>query len=161
MASERAALTRRVFCFGNPLHGDDGIGPRIAAALRQMRWPEDVEVVEMGVRALELPGLLEDCAAAVLVDAVRGDGIAGQVAVRRVAEILRPEDGATISHAADLQFALRSAQAEFGRLPPTRVVTVTVADLKTFTIGLSPAVERAVPLAVAHIVSLLRAGPDR
>lgn len=161
MASERAAFTRRVFCFGNPLHGDDGVGSRIAAALRQRPWPEDVEVVDLGVRALELPGLLEGCVAAVLVDAARGDGVAGQVAVRRVEEILRPEDGATISHAADLQFALRAAQAEFGQLPPTRVVTVTVADLKTFTIGLSPAVERAIPVAVARIASLLRAGPGR
>lgn len=160
MASEHAALTRRVFCFGNPLHGDDGIGPRIAAALRQMRWPKDVEVVEMSGRALELPGLLEGCAAAVLVDAARGDGIAGQVAVRRVEEIFQTESGGTISHAADLRFALRAAQAEFGRLPPIRVVTVTVADLGAFTIGLSPAVEQAIPSAVARVASLLRTGDD-
>lgn len=150
-------MGRRVFCFGNPLHGDDGVGSRVAEALHQLPWPEDVEVFDLGAHVLELPGLLAGCAAAVLVDALRGDAPAGRVFVHRAEEMLQAETRWTSSHAADLRFALRSAQAEWGALPPTYFVAVAVTTLQVFKTGLSPAVERAVPVAVANIARLLGA----
>jgi len=149
---------RCVFGLGNPLHGDDGLGWRVAEVLRQTPLPEDVAVFDLGSRVLELPGLLAGCAAAVLVDAARGDAPAGQVVVQRAEELLETGTNGTISHGADLRFALRAAQAELGVLPPTQVVTVAVTDIAVFQPGLSPAVEQAVPVAVAHIARLLQVG---
>ena len=147
---------RRVFGLGNALHGDDGVGLRVAEALRQRPLPEDVEVITLGAQVLELPGLLGGCTAAVLVDAARGDAPAGRVIVQRAEEWLQIGISATSSHAADLRFALRAAQAELGALPPTQVVTVAVTHIETFKTGLSPIVARAVSVAVAHITHLLR-----
>lgn len=147
---------RRVFGLGNALHGDDGVGLHIAEALRQRPLPEDVEVITLGARVLELPGLLADCTAAVLVDAARGAAPAGRVAVQRAEALLQAGTRRTSSHAADLRFALRAAQAELGAFPPTQVVTVAVTHIETFKTGLSPAVEGAIPVAIAHIAHLLQ-----
>lgn len=149
---------RRVFGLGNALHGDDGVGVRVAEALRQRPLPEDVEVITLGAQVLELTGLLAGCTAAVLVDAARGDAPAGRVTVQRAEEWLQAGASGASSHAADIRFALRSAQAELGVLPPTQTVTIAVTHIETFKIGLSPVVEGAVPVAVATIAHLLQAG---
>lgn len=148
-------MTRGVFCFGNLLHGDDGAGPQIAEALRRSRLPDDVRVVDAGSDGLALTTLLADCAAAVLVDAERSSGPAGQIAVLRLDPAQWPEPDPRCSHSADLGFALCAAHVESGDLPPIHLVTVTVSDFTPFRIGLSPAVARAVPLAVAAIARLL------
>lgn len=151
-------MTRRVLCFGNLLHGDDGIGPCIAQALHRRRLPDDVEVFDLGTDGLALPTLLNDCAEAILVDAWRGDGSAGQVTVRSTDEISRLETEGAISHRADLGFALRAARVERSKLPPIHLVTITIAEAATFHIGLSSAVARATPRAVAKIIRLLCSG---
>ena len=146
---------RRVFGLGNALHGDDGVGVRVAEALLQISLPEDVEVIALGARVLELPGLLAGCTAAVLVDAARGAAPAGRVAIQRADELLQAGTSRTSSHTTDLRFALRSAQAELGALPQIHVVTVAATHIAAFNPGLSPMVARAVPMAVAHITHLL------
>ena len=148
-------MTRGGFCFGNLLHGDDGAGPQIADALRRSRLPDDVRVVDAGSDGLALTTLLADCTAAVLVDAERSAGPAGQIAVQRLDPARWPEPGLRCSHSADLGFALRAVHAEVGDLPPIHLVTVTASDFTPFRIGLSPAVARAVPQAVAAIARLL------
>ncbi|MCC9000099.1 MAG: hydrogenase maturation protease [Candidatus Contendobacter sp.] len=151
-------MARRVFCFGNSLHGDDGVGPRIAEELRQLRLPKDIQVMELP-HALELTRLLEGCVEAVLVDAsCCENGFVGHVSVHGAEAVLQTGMNGRISHEADLRFALQSARAEWGSLPPIKVVTVTIAAIEVFKIGLSPAVEGAIPLAVAKIASLLRLG---
>ena len=151
-------MVRRVLCFGNTLHGDDGIGPCIAEALHQCDLPKDVEVIDLRTDGLALPTLLADCREAVLVDAWRGEGLAGQVTVQSIEKIFVQEADTTINHEADLGFALQAAQAELGTLPPIHLVTVTVAEIMTFRIGLSPMVAQAVPRAAATITRLLCQG---
>ena len=148
-------LARGVFCFGNLLHGDDGIGPRIAEALRQSRPPADVRIIDAGGDGLALTALLVDCVTAVLVDAERSAGPTGQITVQRLDPTRWPESDSRCSHSADLGFALRAAHAESGALPPIHLVTVAAIDFAAFRIGLSPAVEQAIPLAVAVIARLL------
>lgn len=149
-------MSRRVCCFGNVLHGDEGVGSRIAQALRQRRDLEGIEIVDLGVDGLALAGWLADGVGTVLVDAWRGAGSVGEVQIYGSAQALLVETADTgISHGADLRFALRAAQAELGTLPPLQVVTVTIMDITPFQISLSPAVEQAIPCAVAEILRLL------
>ncbi len=154
-------MTRRVFCFGNSLHGDDGVGLRIAEELHQLRLPKDIQVMELP-HALELTRLLEGCVEAVLVDAsCCANEFVGRISVHDANAILQTGMNGRISHEADLRFALQAARAERGFLPPIKVVTVAIAAIEVFKIGLSPAVEGAIPLAVAKIASLLRLGENR
>ena len=148
-------LVQRVCCFGNILRGDDGVGPRIALALRQRADLRDVEVLDLGTDSLALAGWLADGMRTVLVDAWRGPGPAGEIRMHEADALMAEAADAGISHGADLRFALRAAQTELGKLPPLQAVTVTITDLAPFRIGLSPAVEQAIPRAVAAIMRLL------
>lgn len=152
-------LVQRVLCFGNTLQGDDGVGSYIAQALRQGCGSKDVEVLDLGTNGWALSGLLaEDCTGAVLVDAWRSDGPAGRVVVHRTGQTFIAETRNRVSHGVDLRFALQAAQAELGVLPPITIVMITIVDIVKFWIGLSPAVEQAIPRAVAEITRLLEEG---
>ncbi len=38
-----------ILCFGNSLHGDDGVGPALASRLQAIVLPDDVRVFNAGV----------------------------------------------------------------------------------------------------------------
>jgi hydrogenase maturation protease len=66
-----------IACIGNIFLGDDGFGVEVAQRL-QRRYPEQVQVVDFGIRGMELAyTLLEDYETLVLVDAVPHGGQPG------------------------------------------------------------------------------------
>ena len=97
--------------------------------------------------------LLDDYDALVIVDALPGDGTPGEVGVLEVS----PDDlgpGELDPHGMAPAAVLASLQDLGGRLPPTYVVGCRPADLED-GIGLSAAVEAAIPEAMAAVRSLL------
>lgn len=61
-----------VACIGNIFFGDDGFGVEVARALSTVPLPDDVKIVDYGIRGLDLTyALLEPWRAVVFVDAVR------------------------------------------------------------------------------------------
>jgi hydrogenase maturation protease len=71
--------SRRILiaCIGNIFLGDDGFGVEVAQRL-QRRYPEEVQVVDFGIRGMELAyTLLENYETLVLVDAVPRGGQPG------------------------------------------------------------------------------------
>lgn len=143
-----------VAAVGNVLRRDDGFGAAVAAALPAL--PDGVEVVETGIGGVALlQELMTGCDGLVLVDAVdRGDE-PGAVFVLEP-EVAEPE------HVADVHLAnphrVLSLALGLGVLP-TRVALVGCqpADVDELETGLSPAVQRAVPLAVRKIEEIVRA----
>jgi hydrogenase maturation protease len=97
--------------------------------------------------------LLDGYDALVLVDALPGDGDPGDISVLKVG----PDDlgkGEFDPHGMAPVAVLASLQALGGRLPPTYVVGCRPADLDD-GIGLSAAVEAAIPEAMAAVRALL------
>ncbi len=143
---------------GNVLLGDDGFGVEVVRRLRAERLPEAVRVEDFGVRALHLAyELLEPYDAVVLVDALARGAAAGTLVV------LEPDidelADADVPDAHGLQPAavLRIARELGARVDGVRVVGCEPADLEE-GIGLSEAVERAVPEAVRIVHELLASG---
>ena len=72
-----------VACIGNIFLGDDGFGVEVAQRLmsrKPNRYPEGVQVVDFGIRGIELAyALLDDYDTLVLVDAVPRGGLPGTV----------------------------------------------------------------------------------
>lgn len=63
---------------GNIFLGDDGFGSAVAARLRERVWPAHVEVVDYGIRGMDLAfALTSGIDAAILVDAVARGGRPG------------------------------------------------------------------------------------
>ena len=104
---------------GNIFLGDDGFGCAVAAALADMLLPDGVEVVDFGIRGMDLAYALPDYDAAVLVDAAPLGEPPGTLSVL---EPLLDEAEADIeTHGMDPVRVLRLAR-ELGGLPKRTLV---------------------------------------
>ncbi len=137
-----------VIGYGNELRGDDGAGPKVAAAVA--RWNL------LGVRALSchqlMPELADPMAQARLVIFV--DAVAGAARAVQVRE-LAPWDGArSIGHASDPRALLALTRAIFGRCPRAWLVTIPAID---FEVGrpLSAVAEEAIQAALEQVRNLI------
>lgn len=146
--------TRHVICFGNELHGDDGFGIRMYAALCRLEWPKDVKVFNAGIAGLNALRFLEACKQAILVDALVNFGNIGEICV------LRPEDLAErpqqlTGHGLGIPYLLEALKIIREPLPDILIVGVEIAAVKPFSPGLSDKTEQAVPETVRMIRGLL------
>ena len=154
-ASDSRPARILVACVGNLLRRDDGFGPAVAVALEQ-RLPEGAEVIETGIGGIALlQELLAGCDGLVLVDALDRGAEPGTVFR------ITPEVGEAV-HVPDMHLAnpdrvLTMAKA-MGALPE-RVVIVGCqpTDVDELRQGLSPAVQRAVPVAARTVAEIARA----
>lgn len=78
MSPEQKPTRLLIACIGNILLGDDGFGVEVARRLAGHRYPDGVQVVDFGIRGVELAyTLLDGCETLVLVDAVPRGGSPG------------------------------------------------------------------------------------
>jgi hydrogenase maturation protease len=114
-------VKRVAICVGNETRGDDAVGRRVAALLREAA-PLGVEIIERDGEATALLDALEGATQAVLIDACVSGAAAG--AVRRIdvtREGLPQGELAGSTHGLGLACAIELARA-LGRLPPMCVV---------------------------------------
>lgn len=146
---------------GNVFLGDDAFGVEVVCRLATAQLPDDVRVVDFGIRGLDLTyALLDEYEAVILVDAVPRGGTPGTLYV------IEPDWNAIAeTEAADLIDAHTMDPVKVLRLvaslggSPNRVLIVgcepTAAPTDDFHDGLSDAVLLAVDRAVALIQSLV------
>jgi hydrogenase maturation protease len=149
-----------IACFGNILRGDDGFGVAVARVLSADPPPAPIEVMEVGIGGIHLVQELlgGEVEALLVVDAVDVGHPPGSV-VTIIPDVQELTDLPTLDrrelladmHYATPERALMLAR-ELGVLPPTvRLVGCQSLDAERVGEGLSPAVERAVPVAVSEI----------
>ncbi len=142
-----------IACVGNIFKGDDAFGVEVARRLAGRQLPPDVDLVDFGIRGIDLTyALLDRYDAAVLVDATRQGGAPGTLYV------IEPEPGeaaegelALTPHDLDPTKVLRMVSAMNGRC--RRIVLVgcepeTFGDELEGKMGLSEPVTAAVDEAV-------------
>lgn len=147
---------------GNIFLGDDAFGVEVAHILASHELPEDISVVDFGIRAFDLAfAMLESWEAVVLVDTTSRGGTPGTLYTIEVdpcsvvasSEPLNP-------HSMDPVGVLKLA-ASLG--PLSARIYVVGCEPQDFgeelegRMGLSPAVQGVVPLAVRKIKELCRA----
>ena len=123
-ASRPPAPTRMlVVGYGNTLRSDDGLGPRLAEAVRDARWP-GVDALPCAQLTPEMAEPISRAMAIVFVDAAAG----GPPAVR-----LRPtaagRSSRILAHASSPETLLALARDAYGRAPPAWCLTVPAANL--------------------------------
>lgn len=138
-----------VIGYGNPLRGDDGVGPAVAAEVERLRLP-GVRVRVVHQLTPELAADLADVQRAVFVDAAAP---AGGEPVRAV-RLNGPPPDAVLTHAADPRGLLALARAVFGRAPEAWLVTAAGDDFG-FRDGLSPAGRARAAEAVDRVLALV------
>jgi hydrogenase maturation protease len=136
-----------VIGYGNILRGDDGVGPRVAEAVGQLRLP--------GVRTLICPLLAPE-----LADPISRAGkvVFVDAAVDAPYKIqwrkLHPNETSQImSHAADPRTMLALARDVFGHAPEAWWLTIPAVNLG-FSADFSPVAEQGMQEAVEKIQTL-------
>lgn len=138
---------------GNVLRRDDGFGPAVLARLRGL--PDGVTLLESGIGGMALlQDLMDGWDGLVLIDAVDRGAAAGTVFA--IDPIVADFQHVPDIHLANPERVLMMA-AGLGVLPPRLlIVGCQPEDVDTLGEALSPAVARAVPLAVATVQQTLR-----
>ncbi len=139
---------------GNIFLGDDGFGPEVLCHVSQrVAGSDGLHATDYGIGGMHLAyDLLEDWTALVLVDAVPNRGSPGTVHVFE-ADHGSPDSPAGLdAHGMDPATVFASLRALGGIPPRTIVVGCEVADVGD-GIGLSDAVQAAIPEAVSAVES--------
>ncbi|CUW39306.1 putative hydrogenase maturation protease [Magnetospirillum sp. XM-1] len=88
------ARPARIICVGNRLVPGDDLGPRVHDLLAGSALPVGVELVDGGLRGLDLLRAVEGAARAVFVDCVEGFAPPGEVVTLARGEVADLADGA-------------------------------------------------------------------
>jgi hydrogenase maturation protease len=142
---------------GNIFLSDDGFGPEVVRHLAGEAQPLPVQarLVDYGIRGMHLAyDLLEGYDALVIVDARPGAGAPGELVILEIG----PDDvsgGEFDAHGMDPVAVLAALPDLGGQLPPTYLVGCRPAQLAE-GIGLTPAVQNAVPAAAAAVRRLVQ-----
>lgn len=137
---------------GNPLRGDDGVGPEVVRRLATRGLPAGVRCVDAGTGGIDAVLAMRGVAEVILVDACRSESPPGTLhEVSGAAVASRPAAGIDI-HAVRWDHALALACDLFGAERP-RKVTAWLVEAESFAPGapLSPAVDRAVDVLVERL----------
>ena len=140
-----------ILAYGNPLRGDDGIGPEAGERLRSiLHDSDDVEIRTMHQLTPELMEPISRAARVIFIDVCEG-AVPGAISQRAI----EPSTGATrFTHHATPQALLAGARALYGRAAEATMLTVAGAEFSLGS-GLSPAVARSLDGVVAATLRLL------
>lgn len=141
---------------GNVLTGDDAVGPTVIRVLEAgYHFPPEVDLVDAGTPGMDLASLLADADAAIVVDSIVGDEDAGTVKLYdRDVLVSRPLQPRTNPHAPGLVETLLSLELQ--ELGPRRVLLAGVVPERVEVgVGLSPALEAAVPRLISAVLDQL------
>jgi hydrogenase maturation protease len=153
------AVKTLVLGLGNPLLGDDSVGLRVAALVRErLAGRRDVEVGEEEAGGLRLMERLTGYDRAVLVDACVSGGTPGTL--RRIGPDELPTQRTAIAHGIDLPRAIALGHSLGLPMPASvRVVAIEAESVLEFRESMTPAVAAAVEPAVAAVIE--EVGPAR
>lgn len=150
-----------VIGLGNPLLGDDGVGPAVLDRLAALSFAPPVELLDGGVWGLALLPDIERAGAVLLLDAVRGGGEPGAIYSLEGEQIPRLFGGKLSPHQVDVRELLALAELR-GALPHRLHVVGVQPAAMDFGDGLSPAAAAALDDMVLATCSVLaRWGHER
>jgi hydrogenase maturation protease len=145
---------------GNVFLGDDGFGVALADRLARRGLPAGVEVVDFGIRGMDLAYTMQDdYEAVVLLDAAPRGGQPGTLYV--IEPEVEPGEVAVDTHGMDPVKVLATVRALGSEPPRTLVVgcepeTQLGGEEEDLVVALSEPVRAALDAAVALVESLLR-----
>lgn len=147
---------------GNIFLGDDAFGCEVLKHLGRRNWPDNVRVVDFGIRGFDLAyALLEEFDLTILVDATPRGGAPGTLYVIEpdLSELETRDSGAMMveTHGMDPLRVLSMVKSMGGNL---KKVMLVGCEPETFgpeegLMGLSESVAEAVPAAVKMVESLV------
>jgi len=136
-----------VLGIGNTMLRDEGIGVRVAEKMMKMSLPPEVEVMDGGIKGLDLLYFIEGRKKVIVVDAVKADAPPGTL-FRFTDNDLAAKRG-TLRSAHGIDFSDVIALARFTGTKPAEVIFLGIepADLSV-SLELSPKIEEMIPVLI-------------
>ncbi len=157
-----------IACIGNIFLGDDGFGCEVAKRLAQQPWPDNVRLVDFGIRGFDLAyALLDGYDVTIFVDATpRGQEPGTVYTIEPEVDELENIDAQAAmveTHGMNPMKVLSMVKAMGGQFKEILLVGCEPATFgpEEGQMGLSAPVEAAVPQAVTIVESLLARICDR
>ncbi len=98
MSEEQAPKRVAVFCVGNRLHLDDGVGPAVYdEMLERFEVPDNVQLFDLGVLTMDMIGYIDSCDVVITVDAIEHSGEEPGTVLRGTPQELAHAQGAAMS----------------------------------------------------------------
>jgi hydrogenase maturation protease len=136
---------------------DEGVGPRVAAELlANFCFPDNVEVLDRATMGMALLADLKRFDVVLLVDATTATGKPPGTVVTFLPEEMASYEAFHGAH--DTRFIdVLEAAALLGFTPEGHCLGIQVKNMSTatYTIGLTPAVEAAIPFAIECVLAFL------
>lgn len=141
-----------VLGIGNLLMGDEGIGVHTIKALEDITLPKNIVLLDGGTGGFHLLEYLQKYSQIVMVDATMDGNPAGTISV------IEPKFASDFpkslsAHDIGLKDLVEST-ALLGELPKIYLITVTIDNIQSMELELSPQVKRAVPNVVEKVIEL-------
>lgn len=136
-----------VLGIGNELLGDEGVGVHAARHLRQLDFPPEITVVEVGTAILDVLPFLETADYVIVLDAMQSDGVPGSV-YRIPLDDCSGSACIASMHGFDIFRVM--ALAERKGVPPVIVFGMEPGSL-TWSLELSPEIEEALPVLLRAV----------
>ena len=147
---------------GNPILTDDGVGVKVACAVREAlasAGRDDVTVTEAGVGGLRLMEMMTGYDRVILIDAIQTPGGQPGAIHRLTLDDLAsavPTQHSASAHDMNLPTALEMGRRLGLALPETvEILAVEARDVITFGDTCTPDVDAAIPIVVEEILQML------
>jgi hydrogenase maturation protease len=141
-----------VIGYGNPIRGDDAVGPMAAERLAQAEWCESVEVLSRHVLTTELIAEVSEATLVIFIDAAT-DGPIGEVRCRSLTPTT--ETATSMAHFFQPCELLAGASQLYGNRPESFLVSVRGMSFDFAKYRLSPTVEGAMESLIAKVRNLI------
>ena len=141
---------------GNPLMGDEGVGPRVVEyLLSRYRFPENVEVVDAGTMGFSILNLFQGADFVIVVDAVEGTGHEPGTVVSARPGVDGAESDHALSSRRTADRRARRREDSWGSTRRSRASASRSDEIVHWQLELTPVVEAAVPHAGQAVIDRL------
>jgi hydrogenase maturation protease len=131
---------------GNIILKDEGVGVHVAHRMQQMSLPSDVEVLDGGIKGLDLVDFIEDREKVVVVDAVKAGAPPGTLFRFTDKDLAGKKGMIRSAHGIDLSDVIAIA-AFTGKKPDIVFLGIEPEDLNV-GMELSPLIEKNIPVLI-------------
>jgi hydrogenase maturation protease len=135
-----------VLGLGNIIIKDEGVGVRVAERMQQMSLPPDVEVLDGGIKGLDLLDFIEDRKKVIVVDAVKAGAPPGTLFRFTDKDIAGKKGMLRSAHGIDFSDVI-AISAFMGKKPDIVFIGIEPEDLGA-GMELSPLIEKNIPVLI-------------
>ena len=147
----------KIIFVGNPLGGDDGIGPYLYDQLKDDSKLKDFKMLELGVIGLDMISYIEDNDKLIIVDAVRSEKNIGDVILLGENDLSK-DLNLVSQHDFGVEQTATILRLHMPKLKKINIIGIKVSNIKSFTDKLSNDIMTKIPeikeKVIKHIIQI-------